>query len=389
MEPVDPEDERARFRKPPPPPDRVWLHPSEVGRMAPASEERRMAPVVVATAVVASLLSGGLMMVAVGLLDRSSTPRAVEPAAVDVPAASGGSMADVIEGVRPSVAQVRVGEPPVAAGSALIFRSDGHLLTNAHLVAGAGPVLVVLQDDRELPARLVGVDGETDSAVLKVDGDGFPAAPFGSASALRVGDPALALGSALDAASAATVTSGVVSALHRRARSRGGSPVLTDLVQVDAPAAPGVAGGALVDAAGTVVGMVTAVAADEKGIEGMSFAMPIEAVRTVAEKLIAGTGAKGGWLGIHGDDLDDASADELELEGGARVAEVLAGSPAAGGGLAEHDVIVGIDGRPVTSMRHLVAELRGRRPGDRVSLGLVRGDERLTVSLVLAEKPAR
>ena len=347
-----------------------------------------MAPVVVATAVVASLLSGGLVLGAVTLLDRASRPRVAQRAVVDEPL-SAGSMADVVERVRPSVASVRVGSPPVATGSGVILRDDGHVLTSAHLVAGGGPIVVVLHDQRELNARLVGADAETDAAVVKVDGDGFPVATLGSTSGLRVGEPALALASAFDPSAGITVTSGVVSALHRRARSRSGSAVLADLVQVDAPVAPGSAGGALVDAEGNVVGLVAAVAADEPGSEGMSFATPIERARTAAERLMSGGRTGEGWLGIQGDDLDGVTAQALRLDGGARVAEVITGSPAQTGGLAAQDVIVGIDGQVVTSMRQLVAELRRRGPGDRVSLGVVRAGERLTLSLVLAERPVR
>ena len=387
MEPVDPDDERARFRKPPPPPDRVWLHPSEMAQLPKPVEERRMAPVVVATAVVASLLSGGLVLVAVGMLERSGS-RPVQRAASRVPLVGGSSAADIVERLRPSIAQVRVGQPPVAVGSGVIFRDDGHLLTSAHLVEEAADIVVVLHDRREMRARLLGADEETDSAVLKVDGDGLEAAPLGSASRLRVGEPVLALGVAVDEGAGAIVTSGVVSALHRRVRARSGAQVLADVVQIDAPLAAGAAGGALLDGTGEVVGLVSAVATEEAGAAGMTFATPVQSAQAAAEELVSAALGEGGWLGILGDDFDEAGAGVPEGVG-ARVVEVRDGSPASSGGLADSDVIVEIDGRSVSSMRQLVAELRDRRPGDRVSLGVMRGPERLTVEVVLAERPAR
>jgi len=349
--------------------------------------------IVGASAMAASLLSAGLVLVLVGS-DRSPSSTTVERQMVrprSTAAASAGSpVVDIAERVRPSIAQLKTDVGGRAGtGSGVIFRSDGHVLTNAHVVEGSSSMTLVLANGLELPARLVGIDAETDTAVLKVDGGPYQVATLGSAMDLRVGQTAIAIGSPLGLSGGPSVTVGVVSALHREIRPSGTSRSLVDMVQTDAPISPGSSGGALLDANGAVIGITTAVVSSDAGGEALGFATPIEVARSVADELIRTGKVVHVWLGIDGTDLDGVTASELRLNGGAMVGEVKDGSPAERSGLAARDVVVAVNGRPVRSMGELVVALRGHRPGQTVTLAVVRDDRHMTMTVVLAERPVK
>ncbi len=395
MEFVDPEDEPSPFREPPAPDDRLWRHPSELPQASTATVNRRAggpSPWVVAavSALGASLLSTGLVM-AFLRRDPAPAPTAVErqlvrPRTAANTAAS--AVVDIAERVRPAIAQLKtqVGDQ-AGTGSGVFFRSDGHVLTNAHVVEGASSIRVVMANGRELPARLVGTDPDTDTAVVKVDGGPFPVATLGSALDLRVGQTAVAIGSPLGLAGGPSVTVGVVSGLHREIRPRGSSRTLVDLIQTDATIVPGSSGGALLDDDGAVIGITTAVASSESAVEGVGFATPIEVARSVADELIRTGRVVHVWLGIEGTDLDGAMAEELNLDGGAMVGQVKDGSPADNSGVAARDVVVAVDGHQVKSMGELVVALRGRAPGQTVILEVVRDRQHRTMAVTLAERP--
>jgi S1-C subfamily serine protease len=392
MEFVDPEDEPSPFREPPAPDDRLWRHPSELPPASTATVDRRAngpTPWVVAavSALGASLLSTGL---AVAFLrnDPAPAPTAIErqlvrPRTAASTAAS--AVVDIAERVRPAIAQLKtqIGDR-AGTGSGVFFRTDGHVLTNAHVVEGTSAIRVVMADGREVPARLIGTDPDTDTAVVKVDGGPFPVATLGSALDLRVGQTAIAIGSPLGLTGGPSVTVGVVSGLHREIRPRGSSRTLVDLIQTDATIVPGSSGGALVDADGAVIGITTAA---EAGVDGVGFATPIEVARSVADELIRTGRVVHVWLGIEGSDLDGAMAEELNLDGGAMVGQVKDGSPAEHSGVAARDVVVAVDGHQVKSMGELVVALRGRAPGQTVILEVVRDRQHRTMAVTLAERP--
>jgi len=389
MEFVEPDDEPQPYREPLPPDDRLWRHPSEIGVRRP-SARRQLWVVGMASAVAASLLSTGLAVVTGALLDTGgSGSRVVDTSGIVPQPTLVGAKADVVtvaDRVRPAIAQLRVERGRSGSGSGVFFRSDGHLLTNAHVVDGATSVFVVLSSGRELPARVVGSDPDSDTAVIKVDGGPFPVAEMGSTTNLRVGQEAIAIGSPLGLTGGPSVTVGVVSAMHRSVRTRTGQ-TLMDMVQTDAPIAPGSSGGALLDAGGRVIGITTAVAMTDSGAEGFGFATPIDAARSAAEQLMATGRVVSVWLGVEGSDLDGATALALNVDGGAIVERVKADSPAERAGLATRDVIVGVNGKPVTSMGMLVVSVRSHRPGDVCTLDVVRDNQHQGLKVTVAERP--
>ena len=396
MEFVEPEDEPQPFRSPPPPDDRVWRHPSEVGAARPPAR-RQLWVVGITAALAASVLSTGIAVIAGTLLDGGRTSGGgadqaqLLPVSLTGPGGAGpgatGDVVQIAERVRPAITQLKVEAGRTGSGSGVIFRSDGEVLTNAHVVEGATSVIVVLSNGRELRGQVVGTDADTDVAVVKIEGGPFPTAELGSAADLKVGQQAIAIGSPLALSGGPSVTVGVVSALHRSVRTRNSTRILIDMVQTDAPIAPGSSGGALLDAGGRVIGITTAVALSDTGNDGFGFATTIDMARSAAEQLVATGKVVAVWLGVEGGDLDGATALDLHVDGGATVEKVKPDSPAERAGIAPRDIIVSMDGRPVTSLTMLVVGVRTHRPGDVVTLDVVRDREHHGMRVTVAERP--
>ncbi len=410
MELVDPEDDPSAFREAPAPDDRLWRHPSEmaVGQPASGTPLGTKSPkrpsghpptwaVAGVSAVVASLVSTGLVVTLVGTRSRStSSDVAVERQIVRPRTASTVSsspVVDIAERLRPAIVQLKVqAADRSTTGSGVVFRSDGHVLTNAHVVESATVIRVAMANGQEMGAHLVGTDPETDTAVVKLDGGPFPVATLGTAVDLRVGQTAMAMGFPLGLAGGPSVSGGMVSALHRQVRTTGANnqarTALVDMIQTDAPIAPASSGGALLDGNGAVIGITTSVESGDPVGTGFGFATTIDVARSVADELIRTGKVVHSWLGIEGGDLDAATALDLNLEGGAMVAVVADASPAQRGGLATRDVIVAVDGHPVASMGDLVMVLRSHAPGDSVVVKVVRDRRTRTAAITLVERPA-
>ncbi len=382
------DDDPSSFRSPPPPDDRLWRHPTEVLRPKRSVGERLWL-VASISGMVGALLATGLVAIAGGF-DRGGTERVVERQEVPiqtVSSPSGQSVEDIAQRVRPAITQILVeGKQGDSSGSGVIFRSDGYVLTNFHVIDGADGVKVVCDNGTERTGQVIGSDPDSDVAVVKIDGGPYPVASLGSAAGLRVGQSAIAIGSPLGLAGGPSVTVGVVSALHRRLDTKSGPPLL-DMIQTDAPISPGSSGGALLDAGGAVIGLTTAVATAD-GAQGLGFATPIDVARSSAEQLIADGRVVHVWLGIEGTDVDPQTAQDMAIDGGALVGRVVDGSPAQKGGLQVRDVIVGVDGQPVKTMGALVVALRTRRPGSAVSLNVRRGKDEKRMTVTLIERPA-
>ena len=387
-----------------PPEDRLWRHPSElrntIGDLqddrADLGRHRKGILVAAMSAGLAGAMAAG---VAIWLLvparevltERVIERHFIEPSAAFVKASVGGiDVVEIAQAVTPSIVRIELLNnlgTTVGSGSGVIFRDDGHVLTNAHVVRDATGIEVIMWDGRRHTASLVGADSLTDIAVVKIHGgDLFPPVLMGSTAALQVGEPAIAVGSPLSLAGGPTVTVGIVSAVGRTLDLPDGGR-LFDLVQTDAPISPGSSGGALLDSAGALIGLTTVIAVSEVGAEGLGFATPVEIAYDVASDLVADGEVHHGFLGISGDDLDGYMASQLQLEGGALVTVVGDGTPAAASGLRDGDIVIAVDGVSVGSMGDLVVMIRRVDPGTTVSITIVRDEGRIVLSADISARP--
>ncbi|HEX7117636.1 MAG TPA: Do family serine endopeptidase [Longimicrobiales bacterium] len=283
--------------------------------------------------------------------------------------------------------------PRQGSGSGFVFRSDGYILTNNHVVEGAERVTVVMQDRREFEAEIVGRDPNTDVAVLKIDAEGLPVVELGDSDPVAVGDWVVALGYPLRLG--ATATAGIVSAKGRQlgiiGRDDEASAPLEHFIQTDAAINPGNSGGPLVDLQGRAIGINTAIASPTGYYSGYGFAVPIDIAERVAEDLIEYGAVHRPKLGVAIDDVDPADREVYGLArpAGAEVKRVEKGSPADRAGLRLGDVIVGVDGEPIESSGDLLELLALKDPSDEVELDVVRYGDRLEIAVELgAFEPA-
>ena len=312
--------------------------------------------------------------------------------------------AGVAAAVTPSVVSIDVvGRQGQGSGSGVVWDTEGHVVTNAHVVGTAEQVQVVLSDGRRYAASVVGQDPSSDLAVLALENAPAELEPVavGDDGALAVGDPVMAIGNPLGLSG--TVTTGIVSALDRPVTTRatgttpGGDPVATEVVtnaiQTSAAINPGNSGGALVNAAGELVGINSSIAAlpaagaSQAGSIGIGFAIPAAKVQVITDQLITDGTAEHAFLGVG---LRDGAA---ETDGaaltGAEVRQVEPGSPAAEAGIQDGDLVVAIDGEQVRSAIALVGQVRERASGEQVQLEVVRDGEQVQVTVTLATRPDR
>lgn len=374
---------------PPPPP------PSAPGRVTGPERRRpgRGVATLVAVALAAGLVGGGAGAALTATVDRptpaTATSLGAPNAPVSAPAPAAGSVAEVASKVLPSVVSITVQTNRGGdTGSGIVLTADGFVLTNNHVVsaaAGGGQITVTLNDGRSVAARIVGRDPVSDLAVLKADGvSGLAPAALGNSSALAVGDTVVAVGSPLGLSG--TVTSGIVSALHRPVSTSGGNGVsgAFEAIQTDAPINPGNSGGPLVNLSGQVVGINSAIASlgasagGQAGSIGLGFAIPIDVARPIVDQLMKGQPARHAELGVQVGDATKAG-----VPSGALLGAVAPGSPAAQAGLQPGDVIVALDGQRIDSSEALVAAVRARQPGTKVSLTITRGGSTRTVTVTL------
>jgi len=350
-----------------------------------------------AAALLAAGLIGGLASVAA--YEALDTEPAAAPATTSAttataePASSSqsqSSIANVVERALPSVVEVKiegtsdsspfpgVPSPTVQGlGSGWIFDDQGHIVTNQHVVDGAEKVTVVSEDGTEVPAHVVGADASTDVAVIQLDSVPDSAKPLelGSTSSLQLGDPVVAIGSPLGLQG--TVTAGIVSGLHRDIQAPDGFTI-DGAVQTDAALNHGNSGGPLLDLNDRVVGMNAQIASETGANTGIGYAIPVETVRSIAEQLISSGKVSHAYLGVRVEDGD----------GGARIAEVVAGGPAADAGLQQGDVVTEVDGKAVTSGDDLRLAVEAHQPGDSLDLTVKRDGETKTITVELGTRPA-
>jgi len=309
----------------------------------------------------------------------------------------------VAAAVSPSVVQVNVEvsqQTPLGTqqgqglGSGVIYREDGHIITNDHVVRGASDVEVAFADGSTEPAEIVGADPTSEIAILKVDRNDLPAATFKTDEPPIVGQLAVAIGS--PAGFEATVTLGIVSAVGREfppELTRGddqAARALSDLIQTDAAISPGNSGGALVDRDGNIVGInVAYLPPGETGAVNLGFAVPSDTAVSVADQLIETGEVTTPYLGVGTVPLPPEVAErfDLPMNSGALVQTVESGSGAEEAGVRENDVITALGDAKITSYGDLFGALRDYRPGDTVRLTVIRGGEERTLDVTLGEQP--
>jgi S1-C subfamily serine protease len=292
-----------------------------------------------------------------------------------------------IEQLLPGVEELAEGPLPIGAGSGVIFRDDGYILTNNHVVQDAERVLVVLHDRRYFEAQVIGRDPSTEVAVVRIPATGLPVARLGDSDAVQLGEWVLAMGSPLGLQF--SVTAGIVSGTGRAIGILGAQPdqaaALESFIQTDAALSPGNSGGPLVNAAGEVVGINTAVAAPRGVPAGYGFAIPSDIARRVAEQLIEFGEVRRPYLGLLLMDVSPAvaRAHDLPTVSGAMVVQAEPGSPAGTAGLRQGDVIMGIADRAVLTVSDLQARLAQLQVGSTTSLTVLRGGRQTEVRVEL------
>jgi serine protease Do len=275
----------------------------------------------------------------------------------------------------------------VSLGSGVIVSADGLAVTNNHVVEESDEIEAVLPDRRHFKAIIVGTDPKTDMAVIRLKGaKGLPVVPWGDSRAVQVGQWVLAIGNPMGLSS--SVTHGIISA---EGRADVGVAEFEDFLQTDAAINPGNSGGALVTLRGELIGINTAIASHSGGSVGIGFAIPSRMARPVMEALVAKGKVSRGYLGIGLEPMTDALAEHFHWQDASKgilVAEVQAKTPAAGAGLQDGDIIVKLNGEPVTEVNQFRNTIALTRPGTRVTLDIVRAGHPQTLSVTLAELPA-
>ena len=277
----------------------------------------------------------------------------------------------------------RAAERQVGIGSGVIVSPSGYLLTNNHVIEGADDIEVMLGDGRGASAKVVGTDPDSDLAVLKIDLDKLPVIGFGDVDHLQVGDVVLAIGNPFGVGQ--TVTSGIVSALGRN----GGRHTFENFIQTDAAINPGNSGGALVDVAGNLVGINTAIYSQTGTNLGIGFAIPANTARQVLEGIVSEGRVTRGWIGVEPRDLTPEIAKTLGLpvKQGVLITGVVARGPASEGGVRPGDVVLMIAGTSVASTPQLLNAVAALKPNQSTTIRVQRGAEALDVPLTIGKRP--
>lgn len=269
-------------------------------------------------------------------------------------------------------------------GSGVIVSDDGFILTNHHVVEAADEIQVALSDGKTLEAEVVGTDPETDLAVLKVKRKGLPAITFAQGDHQRVGDVVLAIGNPFGVGQ--TVTMGIISALGR---SHLGINTFENYIQTDAAINPGNSGGALVDGAGNLVGVNTAIFSRSGGSLGIGFAIPVSIVRQVMREIISHGAVTRGWVGIEVQEITPEIAESFALKSsdGALIAGVLRGGPADRAGIRPGDILVAVGGKSVTDSSSLLNLIAALPPGKITPLRLMREQTEMQLMVTIEKRP--
>ncbi|MGK5058261.1 Do family serine endopeptidase [Janthinobacterium lividum] len=269
-------------------------------------------------------------------------------------------------------------------GSGVIVSHEGYVLTNNHVVEGADEIEVVLTDGRKAPAKVVGLDPETDLAVIKIDLDKLPVIVLGQSELARVGDVVLAIGNPFGVGQ--TVTMGIISALGRNNLHINS---FENFIQTDAAINFGNSGGALVDTRGNLIGINTAIYSQSGGSVGIGFAIPVSTAKTVMEAIIKDGHVVRGWIGVETQDITPELAQSFGLQrtSGAIIAGVVRNGPADKAGIVPGDILLTVEGKPVgdtTEMLNLIAQLP---PGGKAKMTVLRKNREAALDVMVGKRP--
>jgi serine protease DegQ len=277
-------------------------------------------------------------------------------------------------------------ETQLSLGSGVIVSREGYILTNDHIVEGVSEIEVTLPDGRKVPAKTVGIDPETDLAVVRVNVQGLTPITFGQSEQLRVGDIVLAIGNPFSVGQ--TVTMGIVSALGREIEAANS---FANFIQTDAAINPGNSGGALVDSNGNLVGINTLIFSRSGGYQGIGFAIPASIAKKVMEQIIENGAVTRGWFGVEVGNITPELAESLALPTvrGAIVGGIERGSPAEKSGIQLGDVIVTVNGQPVTDVNATLKAIAEVPPGKTVPVKLLRRNLEVEVRVTVGKRRPR
>jgi serine protease DegQ len=275
-------------------------------------------------------------------------------------------------------------EKQFSLGSGVVVSPQGYILTNNHVIEAADEIEVALADGRKAAAKLVGTDPETDLAVIKVNLKDLPAITLGHIEQAQVGDVVLAIGNPFGVGQ--TVTMGIVSALGR---NHLGINTFENFIQTDAAINPGNSGGALVDENGNLLGINTAIYSRSGGSLGIGFAIPVTTVKTVMESIISTGQVIRGWIGVEPQDITPELAESFGLKkrSGAIIAGVLKGGPADKAGMRPGDILLAVEGKPVTDTADMLNLISQLKPGRKTRMTVMRKNQESTIDVTVGTRP--
>ena len=377
-----------------PPPAQPWTPPTPASDWAPPPANRPARPGSgrsalvggLVGALVASLVTAGSFLAFGRDHDTTSSPSSTaRPASVIV---KNGDIHAILQKVQPAVVRIDVTAPDGhGTGTGFIVTSNGIIVTNAHVAANASDIKVTLADaTTPLSASVLGVDAPHDLAVVKISRTKLPFVEIGDSESVEVGDSVVAIGNALALEGKPTVTSGIVSALHRTISTE--NSVLKDVIQTDAAINPGNSGGPLLDSSGKVIGINTAIASPADA-NNIGFAIAISSAEPYLQQLESGKPVQTGFLGVHVETVDGALAasENLKIDHGALVTDVTASSPADDAGIQTGDVIVKLAATAINTAPELTSAVGDRQPGESVAVVVNRGGAQRTFTVKLAARP--
>lgn len=279
-------------------------------------------------------------------------------------------------------------------GSGFIIDKEGHILTNHHVIEGADKINITLPDGRTFPGVLKGQDPRSDLAVIKIKAKNLPVAELGDSEGVRIGEWVVALGNPFGhvlQSPKPTVTSGIISALHRRIPMPGGDRGYLDMIQTDAAINVGNSGGPLCDLDGRVIAINVAIFSTSGGYQGVGFAIPSNAAKKILEDLKEGKEISHGWFGvsIQGITPDIAEYFNLPDRKGVLISEIIPESPAEKAGLTPGDIIKAIEGKPINEMQDLLREIGRAKIGQEVRAEIIRDRVRKSINVTVGKRPSR